>query len=61
MSAFHNNPAGERLATRAHVFFAGVGVLHVLIGIGIIAWHLRGARDHRENLRKLEGKWPSCS
>lgn len=54
MSAFHNSATGERLALRFHWVCFGVGVLHVVLGGLIMAWHAKGVRDHRENLEKLK-------
>jgi hypothetical protein len=56
MSLHENTPEGERTAELFHLVCAAVGALHLLIGAGMLAWHLAGARDHRENRELLEAR-----
>lgn len=56
MSLHENTPEGERTAERFHLICATVGLGHILMGAAMIFWHIKGARDHRENRETLEGR-----
>jgi hypothetical protein len=56
MSLHENTPSGEKKAEAFHLVCAGIGLLHILAGVAMIIWHVKGARDHRVNRTKLEAR-----
>jgi hypothetical protein len=56
MSLHENTPEGERTAESFHLVCAAVGLAHLVLGAFMLAWHIKGAADHRENRELLEAR-----
>jgi hypothetical protein len=41
------------MAMKFHKACAAIGIIHIGLGLLIFCWHMIGAADHKENMRRM--------